>query len=181
MVEPLRHRRTKGAETDMLGLTLSRATPRLYRYATSPRRPECAHTGRCRAVWRTGQLDPLLPPDDRGRRLRLFVLVVLSRRPRETRQKMQHQQRRPRRHASARLAARPYPSGPLTASFASAPPVKGSPASFEVRIEQLWSSAHPCSICVATSLQKWERLRDRARLAFRSSFRTIFRALASPC
>src|SRR5271155_639823 len=31
MVEPLRHRRTKGAETDMLGLTLPRATPRLYR------------------------------------------------------------------------------------------------------------------------------------------------------
>ena len=34
MVQPLRHRRTKGAETDMLGLTLSRATPRLYPFHT---------------------------------------------------------------------------------------------------------------------------------------------------
>jgi len=39
MVEPLRHRQTKGAETDMLGLTLSRATPRLYRLLPFPSAP----------------------------------------------------------------------------------------------------------------------------------------------
>jgi hypothetical protein len=45
MVEPLRHRQTKGAETDMLGLTLSRATPRLYRFEPSLKRLKCAKSG----------------------------------------------------------------------------------------------------------------------------------------
>jgi hypothetical protein len=42
----------------MLGLTLSRATPRLYRFETSLKRLNCANTGHSPTAQPTGKFDP---------------------------------------------------------------------------------------------------------------------------
>ena len=42
-------------------------------------------------------------------------------------------------------------------------------------------SKRPCCICVATAVQKSNRLRERARRAFSCSSRAILHAVASPC
>ena len=56
--EPLRHRQTKGAETDMLSLTSPRHTSTLPTPDGYGRRV-CANTGHCPRARRMAQIDPL--------------------------------------------------------------------------------------------------------------------------
>jgi hypothetical protein len=51
---PLRHRQTKGAETDMLGLTPPRHTPTL----PTPAVCSALNSGHSPTTWRAGQIDP---------------------------------------------------------------------------------------------------------------------------
>jgi hypothetical protein len=60
MAEPLRHRQTKGAETDMLSLTSPRHTSTLPTPDGYGRRV-CANSGHCPRARGMSQIDPILP------------------------------------------------------------------------------------------------------------------------